>query len=149
MEQVMEIKIDGSSKLFDKTNMLYKEFPSDFRQIRYFTLLIVQSAPPEIKELLPWKWEFVGDIAIIRMDRACDPCKDLIGRVYADVLGVSTVCVDRGGVAGEFRRLTERGLRQRKQEAIRRAVRTRRTRPPRRVRRCPNPPTAPPAEHPA
>ena len=60
--------------------------------------------PPEIKELLPWKWEFVGDIAIIRMDRACDPCKDLIGRVYADVLGVSTVCVDRGGVAGEFRR---------------------------------------------
>lgn len=51
MEQVMEIKIDGSSKLFDKTNMLYKEFPSDFRQIRYFTLLIVQSAPPEIKEL--------------------------------------------------------------------------------------------------
>ena len=32
-------------------NMLKKEFPSDFRQIRYFTLLIVQSAPTEIKEL--------------------------------------------------------------------------------------------------
>ncbi|MFP4363663.1 MAG: ATP-binding protein [Spirochaetia bacterium] len=31
--------------------MFYKEFPSDFRQIRYFTLLIVQKAPPEIKEL--------------------------------------------------------------------------------------------------
>ena len=31
--------------------MLYKEFPSDFRQIRYFTLLIVQSAPLEIKEI--------------------------------------------------------------------------------------------------
>src|SRR5512138_2529592 len=51
MEEIKEIKVDGSSKLFDKTNMLYKEFPSDFRQIRYFTLLIVQSAPPEIKEL--------------------------------------------------------------------------------------------------
>jgi len=51
MEQILELKSDGSSPLFDKPNMLYKEFPSDFRQIRYFTLLIVQSAPPEIKEL--------------------------------------------------------------------------------------------------
>ena len=51
MNNGKEIKIDGSSPLFDKTNLLYKEFPSDFRQIRYFTLLIVQSAPPEIKEL--------------------------------------------------------------------------------------------------
>ena len=42
---------DGSNPLFDKSNMLYKEFPSDFRQIRYFTLLIVQSAPLEIKEI--------------------------------------------------------------------------------------------------
>ena len=31
--------------------MFYKEFASDFRQIRYFTLLIVQKAPPEIKEI--------------------------------------------------------------------------------------------------
>ncbi|MBN1411690.1 MAG: sensor histidine kinase [Spirochaetales bacterium] len=31
--------------------MFYKEFPSDYRQIRYFTLLIVQKAPPEIKEI--------------------------------------------------------------------------------------------------
>ena len=31
--------------------MLYKEFESDYRQIRYYTLLIVQSAPLEIKEI--------------------------------------------------------------------------------------------------
>jgi serine/threonine-protein kinase RsbW len=51
MEAIKEIRVNGKSPIFDKTNMLYKEFPSDFRQIRYFTLLIVQSAPPEIKEL--------------------------------------------------------------------------------------------------
>ena len=51
MESIVELTADGSSPLFDRTNMLFKEFPSDFRQIRYFTLLIVQSAPPEIKEL--------------------------------------------------------------------------------------------------
>ena len=51
MEQIKELRADGSDPLFDKTNMLYKEFPSDYRQIRYFTLLIVQSAPLEIKEI--------------------------------------------------------------------------------------------------
>ncbi len=51
MEQIRELRSDGNDPLFDKTNMLKKEFPSDFRQIRYFTLLIVQSAPTEIKEL--------------------------------------------------------------------------------------------------
>ncbi len=51
MEAFKEIKVDGASPLFSTSNMLYKEFPSDYRQIRYFTLLIVQSAPPEIKEL--------------------------------------------------------------------------------------------------
>jgi serine/threonine-protein kinase RsbW len=51
LQDIKEIKSDGSSPLFDKTNMHYKEFPSDYRQIRYFTLLIVQSAPLEIKEI--------------------------------------------------------------------------------------------------
>lgn len=51
MNPIKELRADGSDPLFDKTNMLYKEFPSDFRQIRYFTLLIVQSAPLEIKEI--------------------------------------------------------------------------------------------------
>lgn len=51
MNPIKELRADGNDPLFDKTNMLYKEFPSDFRQIRYFTLLIVQSAPLEIKEI--------------------------------------------------------------------------------------------------
>ena len=51
MSEVKDIKVDENSPLFDKTEMLHKEFPSDFKQIRYFTLLIVQSAPPDIKEI--------------------------------------------------------------------------------------------------
>ena len=51
MEEFKELRSDGNDPLFDKTNMLYKAFPSNFRQIRYFTLLIVQSAPLEIKEI--------------------------------------------------------------------------------------------------
>ena len=45
------IKIDGDHNFFDTTGMLYKEFPSDFRQIRYFTLLIVQKSPVRLREL--------------------------------------------------------------------------------------------------
>lgn len=51
LSEIKMIKVDESSPLFDRTNMLFKEFPSDYRQIRYFTLLIVQSAPLEIKEI--------------------------------------------------------------------------------------------------
>ena len=51
MAQIKELRADSRDPLFDKTNMLYKEFPSDYRQIRYFTLLIVQSAPIELKEI--------------------------------------------------------------------------------------------------
>jgi len=51
LNEIKEIRVDEGSQLFDKTNMFYKEFPSDYRQIRYFTLLIVQSAPLEIKEI--------------------------------------------------------------------------------------------------
>lgn len=50
-EAVKQIKVDENSPLFDRTGLLHKEFPSDFRQIRYFTLLIVQTAPPDIKEI--------------------------------------------------------------------------------------------------
>jgi hypothetical protein len=51
VDGVLEIRVNENSPLFNKTGMLHKEFPSDFRQIRYFTLLIVQSAPPDIKEV--------------------------------------------------------------------------------------------------
>jgi serine/threonine-protein kinase RsbW len=51
LNDIKEIKVDENSPLFDKSNLLFKEFPSDYRQIRYFTLLIVQSAPLEIKEI--------------------------------------------------------------------------------------------------
>ncbi len=51
MEQAKQIQIDGKSPLFSKAGMFHKTFPSDFRQIRYFTLMVVQKAPTEIREI--------------------------------------------------------------------------------------------------
>jgi len=45
------IQQDDSHKLLVKNGMMHKEFPSDYRQIRYFTLMIAQKAPPGIKEI--------------------------------------------------------------------------------------------------
>ena len=45
------IKVNSDSKLFDKTGMSAVEFPSDYQKIRYYTSLIVQKAPAEIKEV--------------------------------------------------------------------------------------------------
>ncbi|PIE04532.1 MAG: ATP-binding protein [Spirochaetales bacterium] len=51
MSNVKKILQDDSHPLLVKNDMFSKEFPSDFRQIRFFTLMIVQKAPPEIKEI--------------------------------------------------------------------------------------------------
>ena len=60
--------------------------------------------PEEVLDELPMRWEYVGDIVIIRLEDSAEPYKKRIGEVYADELDMSTVCVDRKGVSGEFRR---------------------------------------------
>jgi len=51
MDSIKDIGINGSSPLFSTEGLSFTEFPSDYRNIRYFALLIVQNAPPEFKEL--------------------------------------------------------------------------------------------------
>jgi len=51
MSDVKQVQQEDHHELFSKKDMFNKEFPSDYRQIRYFTLMIAQKAPPEIKEI--------------------------------------------------------------------------------------------------
>ena len=60
--------------------------------------------PEEVVSSLPMKWEYVGDVVILKMDEICLPYKESIGKAYADILGAKTVCADLNGVAGELRR---------------------------------------------
>lgn len=46
-----EIIVDSHHPLLNPEGMLFKSFPSDFRQVRYFGLLLVQKAPPTIREV--------------------------------------------------------------------------------------------------
>lgn len=60
--------------------------------------------PDEVKTALPMRWEYVGNIVIVKMDPACIEYGERIGEAYAKILEVSTVCADIQGVSGEFRR---------------------------------------------
>lgn len=74
---------------------------------------------PEITGVLPDRWEFVGDIVILKMDSACEPYLDRIGDAYAKVLGAKTVCADVHGVSGEFRRPSMRIIHGSETESVR------------------------------
>lgn len=60
--------------------------------------------PEEVLKGLPTKWEHVGSIAIIRLAAEAEPHLEEIGRVYAEEIPAETVCVDRKGISGEYRR---------------------------------------------
>lgn len=51
MSGAKQLIADGNHPLFDTSGMFYKEFPSDFRQVRFYSLLIIQKAPAEIREI--------------------------------------------------------------------------------------------------
>jgi len=51
MEATKNIVIDDTNTLLQKEGLFFKEFSSDIRQVRFFSMLIVQKAPPEIKEI--------------------------------------------------------------------------------------------------
>ena len=59
--------------------------------------------PNDVTEALPMRWEFVGDIVILRLDENTIPYRNEIGKAYAETLNAKTVCADTGGVSGEFR----------------------------------------------
>ncbi|MCL2890902.1 MAG: class I SAM-dependent methyltransferase family protein [Methanomassiliicoccaceae archaeon] len=60
--------------------------------------------PKEVVNELPMRWEFVGDIVILRLEDSAVPYKDDIGKAYAEALNAKTVCADIGGVSGELRK---------------------------------------------
>lgn len=50
MDSIKTIIVDELHPLFNRDKMLYKEFSSDYRLIRYYTKILIQKAPPVIKE---------------------------------------------------------------------------------------------------
>ncbi|MDR0778827.1 MAG: class I SAM-dependent methyltransferase family protein [Methanomassiliicoccaceae archaeon] len=59
--------------------------------------------PDGVRKELPMRWEFIGDVVILRLHDNAAPYRTEIGEAYAKELNSRTVCADIGGVSGEFR----------------------------------------------
>ncbi len=60
--------------------------------------------PSDLIELLPRKWEMLGDVLILKLDERLDLHGKQVAKAYADVLGAETVLQDVGGIVDEFRK---------------------------------------------
>ncbi|HNY21224.1 MAG TPA: ATP-binding protein [Treponemataceae bacterium] len=71
-----EILIDGASELFDRKGLHLSVFPSDYRQIRYYTLQLVQRSRPKTDERLLLEQQ-VSEIIknAVKHGNGCDPSK--------------------------------------------------------------------------
>jgi len=59
--------------------------------------------PPEMISRLPDKWEKIGTVVTLRLPQELQQQQEVIGKVYAKVLGCTTVLNERGGISGVYR----------------------------------------------
>ena len=59
--------------------------------------------PDDVLSSLPMRWEYVGNIVIIKHFPGMEAHERSIGEAYAAELGAKTICVDMSGVSGELR----------------------------------------------
>ncbi len=96
-EYVDEVRGMGYEMIEGEAHSLDRRSPQE-------RIAVELSGIPELDGILPDRWEFVGDIVILKLDKACEPYLDDIGKAYSKILGAKTVCADVHGVSGEFRR---------------------------------------------
>jgi len=60
--------------------------------------------PDHVTNELPMRWEFVGDIVILKLQESAERYRKEIGEAYAGELNARTVCADVGAVSGELRK---------------------------------------------
>ena len=59
--------------------------------------------PLESMKYLPDKWEKIGDVLTIKLDRNLEKYQEKVGETYAEILQCKTVLKDVGGISGIFR----------------------------------------------
>jgi serine/threonine-protein kinase RsbW len=50
-QQINQLQVDDSSRLFETKNMYYKSFPSDFSKVRRYALEIIKDVPEQFLEI--------------------------------------------------------------------------------------------------
>jgi tRNA wybutosine-synthesizing protein 2 len=59
--------------------------------------------PAGLLQKLPDKWEKIGSVVILRLPEKLQEYQQMIGKVYAEVLGCRSTLNDQGGILGVYR----------------------------------------------
>jgi len=91
-------------KLFKRQDVkpINKKLPSKTLSKTPFEV-ILEKAGMENKNLLPKKWEFVGDVLILRIPKEIEKQEKNVAEIYAEVLNAKTV-VKVMGIRGRYRK---------------------------------------------
>jgi tRNA wybutosine-synthesizing protein 2 len=66
--------------------------------------ILTNDISPDLIDYLPEKWEKIGTILIIKLNKRLQSFKKKIGKIYAEVLQCKTVLQDIGGITGVYRK---------------------------------------------
>ena len=96
-----------SSALVDRCRGVVVERVLDRRTDRaespYDRLVERLSLPPSLEHQLPWKWELLGDVLLLKLPLELMPWEEEIAQAYAKELGAQAVVAESFGITGPFR----------------------------------------------
>lgn len=59
--------------------------------------------PENLADLLPKKWEKIGDVLVLKLKKELEPFAEIIAKTYAEVLNCKSVLQEIGGIKGIYR----------------------------------------------
>lgn len=96
----------ANKEIIEKFNaeIIEKEHP--FRNLQKFPFEIIKEKlqiPNELKNSLPYKWELIGKVLILKIPNELEYYEEKLAKVYAEILKAEAVVKEIGRIEGEFR----------------------------------------------
>ncbi|MFQ5552812.1 MAG: class I SAM-dependent methyltransferase family protein [Thermoplasmata archaeon] len=76
---------------------------ADPRPTPYQKVRAVADLPNPLVDLLPRRWERIGDVLVLRLPSELEAHREQVGQAYARVLGVKAVVEETEGIQGRWR----------------------------------------------
>ncbi|MEE9592449.1 MAG: class I SAM-dependent methyltransferase family protein [Thermoplasmata archaeon] len=73
------------------------------RETPYDAVRAVAKLPEALKDLLPRRWERIGEVLILRLPPPLEARGEQVGEAYGHALGVKAVIQETNGIQGSFR----------------------------------------------
>lgn len=103
-------EVNGNAKILkeiiEKHNaeIIEKEFPfRNLQKVPFENIKENLKIPSELKKFLPYKWELIGKVLILKIPNELEYYEEDVAKVYAEILKAETVVKEIGKIEGIFR----------------------------------------------